>query len=117
MFFVSITHLQNCATADLGTASPVGVPLGEPVSQVSSLEVKRADQVETGIWECTPGIWRRQITDQEFCHFITGKGSFTPDGGKEIHFTAGDAFLLPANSLGVWKIEETVRKTYVVIKR
>ncbi len=114
---MSITHLQDSLTADLGPSGPVAVPLGEPVAQVSCAEVERPDQVETGIWECTPGVWRRQITDQEFCHFIAGRGSFTPDGGEAIHFKAGDAFLLPANSFGVWKIEETARKTYVLIKR
>ena len=114
---MSITHLQDCLTADLGASGPVAVPLGEPVSQVSGAEVEREDQVETGIWECTPGRWRRQITDQEFCHFIAGRGSFTPDGGTPLHFKAGDAFLLPANSFGIWEIEETARKTYVLIKR
>ncbi len=114
---MSITHLQDSLTADLGAAAPVAVPLGEPVAQVSSAEIEREDQVETGIWECTPGRWRRQITDQEFCHFIAGRGSFTPDGGETIRFKAGDAFLLPANSFGTWEIEETTRKTYVLIKR
>jgi uncharacterized cupin superfamily protein len=73
--------------------------------------------VETGIWECTPGRWRRQIVEQEFCHFISGRGTFTPDGGEPIAFQAGDAFLLPQNSLGIWDIQETVRKTYVIIER
>jgi uncharacterized protein len=114
---MTITHLQNCLTADLGASTQVAVPLGEPVAQVSCADTERADQVETGIWECTPGRWRRQITDQEFCHFIAGRGSFTPDGGTPIHFAAGDAFLLPANSFGTWDIAETVRKTYVLIKR
>lgn len=114
---MTVTHLQDSPNADLGKPLPVALPLGDPVSQVSCLDVARPDQVETGIWECTPGTWRRQITDQEFCHFIAGKGSFTPDGGEPIHFKAGDAFLLPANSFGVWVIDETARKTYVLIKR
>jgi hypothetical protein len=114
---MTVTHLQNCLDADLGAAAPVAVPLGEPVAQVSCAATEREDRVETGIWECTPGRWRRQITDQEFCHFIAGRGSFTPDGGAPIRFAAGDAFLLPANCFGVWNIEETVRKSYAVIKR
>lgn len=93
------------------------MPLSEIVAQVSCTDIERDDAVETGIWECSPGRWRRQITDQEFCHFISGAGSFTPDGGETIHFKAGDAFLLPANSFGIWDITETARKTYVLIKR
>ncbi|MCB8879646.1 cupin domain-containing protein [Acidisoma cellulosilytica] len=114
---MTITHLQNAIAADLGERSPVGVPLGEPVAQVACVDVERPDQVETGIWECTPGRWRRQIMEQEFCHFIAGSGTFTPDHGEPIAFKAGDAFLMPANSTGIWDIQETARKTYVLIKR
>ncbi|KSW24092.1 MULTISPECIES: cupin domain-containing protein [unclassified Pseudomonas] len=114
---MKITHLKDTPNAPLGEASPVGVPLGEPVSHTRTAEVERPDQVDTGIWECTPGRWRRQIVEQEFCHFISGRGTFTPDDGEPIAFQAGDAFLLPQNSLGVWDIQETVRKTYVIIKR
>ena len=114
---MKITHLKDTPNAPLGEASPVGVPLGEPVSHTRVTEVERPDLVDTGIWECTPGRWRRQIVEQEFCHFISGRGTFTPDDGEPIAFQAGDAFLLPQNSLGVWDIQETVRKTYVIIKR
>ncbi|KAF1052274.1 MAG: hypothetical protein GAK43_02017 [Stenotrophomonas maltophilia] len=114
---MSITHLKNTLTADLGDANPVAVPLGEPVAETRAAGVEREDQVETGVWECTPGRWRRQIVEQEFCHFISGRGSFTPDDGEPIEFQAGDAFLLPENSIGIWDIQETVRKTYVIISR
>ncbi|KRV65266.1 cupin domain-containing protein [Pseudomonas citronellolis] len=114
---MKITHLKDTPNAPLGEASPVSVPLGEPVSHTRTAEVERPDQVDTGIWECTPGRWRRQIVEQEFCHFISGRGTFTPDDGEPIAFQAGDAFLLPQNSLGVWDIQETARKTYVIIKR
>ncbi|MCY1424075.1 hypothetical protein D9M71_398080 [compost metagenome] len=114
---MKITHLKNTANAVLGEANPVAVPLGEPVSLTRVEAIERPDRVETGIWECTPGRWRRQIVEQEFCHFIQGRGSFTPDGGETIEFQAGDAFLLPENSVGVWDIQETVRKTYVIIQR
>lgn len=62
-----------------------------------------------------PGRWRRQIEQQEFCHFIKGRCTFTPDGGEPLTIEAGDALMLPANSTGIWDIHETVRKTYVLI--
>lgn len=64
-----------------------------------------------------PGRWRRQIVEQEFCHFLQGRCTFTPDGGETIRIEAGDALLLPENSLGVWDVQETVRKSYVIIHR
>ncbi|HDQ4734532.1 cupin domain-containing protein [Pseudomonas aeruginosa] len=114
---MALTLLKNTAGADLGAASPVAVPLGEPVAQTRAYAVERTDQVETGIWECTPGRWRRQIVEQEFCHFLQGRCTFTPDGGETIRIEAGDALLLPESSLGVWDVQETVRKSYVIIHR
>ncbi|ORL51926.1 cupin, partial [Pseudomonas aeruginosa] len=64
-----------------------------------------------------PGRWRRQIVEQEFCHFLQGRCTFTPDSGETIRIEAGDALLLPENSLGVWDVQETVRKSYVIIHR
>ncbi|MCF4996787.1 DUF861 domain-containing protein [Pseudomonas syringae] len=113
---MSITQFKNTATLPLDESNPVAVPLGTPVAIASTTSVERDDGVETGVWECTPGRWRRQIVAQEFCHFISGHCTFTPDDGSEtLHIQGGDALMLPANSLGIWDIQETVRKTYVLI--
>ncbi|RJG09207.1 cupin domain-containing protein [Pseudomonas cavernicola] len=112
---MSITHFKNTASVALADSAPVAVPLSEPVAIASTTSVERPDGVETGIWECTPGRWRRQIVQQEFCHFIQGRCTFTPDGGEPLQIQAGDALMLPANSTGTWDIQETVRKTYVLI--
>lgn len=112
---MSITQFKHTATVTLVESAPVAVPLGTPVAVTSVTAVERTDGVETGIWECTPGRWRRQIVAQEFCHFIQGRCTFTPDHGEPLHIEAGDALMLPANSTGIWDIQETVRKTYVLI--
>lgn len=112
---MSITQFKHTDSAVLEHCAPVAVPLGEPVAVASTTSVERDDGVETGIWECTPGRWRRQIVQQEFCHFIKGRCTFTPDGGEPLHIEAGDALMLPANSTGIWDIQETVRKSYVLI--
>ena len=110
-----ITQFKHTHSVALEQSNPVAVPLGEPVAVTSVTCVERNDGVETGIWECTPGRWRRQIVAQEFCHFIQGRCTFTPDDGETLHIEAGDALMLPANSTGIWDIQETVRKTYVLI--
>ncbi|UBM24518.1 cupin domain-containing protein [Pseudomonas sp. p1(2021b)] len=112
---MSITQFKHTASVPLAHSNPVAAPLGEPVAVTSVTWVERSDGVETGIWECTPGRWRRQIVQQEFCHFVKGRCTFTPDGGEPLHIEAGDALMLPANSTGTWDIQETVRKTYVLI--
>jgi uncharacterized cupin superfamily protein len=112
---MSITQFKNTLNVTLEESAPVAVPLGTPVAVTSTTSVERNDGVETGIWECTPGRWRRQIVAQEFCHFIQGRCTFTPDHGEPLQIEAGDALMLPANSAGIWDIQETVRKTYVLI--
>ncbi|AZC37776.1 cupin domain-containing protein [Pseudomonas chlororaphis] len=112
---MSITQFKNTAHATLEHSAPVAVPLGSPVAVTSVTCVERNDGVETGIWECTPGRWRRQIVAREFCHFIQGRCTFIPDNGEPLLIEAGDALMLPANSTGTWDIQETVRKTYVLI--
>ncbi|MFJ7108381.1 cupin domain-containing protein [Pseudomonas sp. NPDC098740] len=112
---MSITQFKNTASLKLEESNPVAVPLGLPVAVASTTSVERDDGVETGVWECTPGRWRRQIVAQEFCHFIQGRCTFTPDDGETLHIEAGDALMLSANSLGIWDIQETVRKTYALI--
>ncbi|MDH4869295.1 cupin domain-containing protein [Pseudomonas sp. BN515] len=111
------TLLKNTHDLPLSEPTPVAVPVGEPVPHTRVHSVERTDQVETGVWECSPGRFRRQIIEQEFCHFTHGSCTFTPDGGEPIEIKAGDALLLPANSLGVWDVKETLRKTYVIISR
>lgn len=112
---MNITHFRNTPNVALEESNAVAVALSEPVAITSTTSVERSDGVETGIWECTPGRWRRQIVQQEFCHFVAGRCTFTPDGGEPIEIRAGDALMMPANTLGIWDIQETVRKTYVLI--
>ena len=112
---MSITQFKNTATLQLDESNPVAVPLGEPVAIASTTSVERDDGVETGVWACTPGRWRRQIVQQEFCHFIAGRCTFIPDVGEPIEIQAGDAILFPANTCGIWEIQETLRKSFVLI--
>ncbi|MCU1717892.1 cupin domain-containing protein [Pseudomonas sp. 5P_3.1_Bac2] len=113
---MTIHHFKNTPQLSLAEPTPVAVPLGEPVAITSGQGIEHADGVAAGVWECTPGRWRRQIAQQEFCHFISGRCTFTPDGGEPITINPGDALLFPANTFGIWDIQETVRKTYVLLK-
>lgn len=112
---MTITHFKHAASLVLEQASPVAMPLSEPAAITSTLAIARDDGVETGVWECTPGRWRRQVVQREFCHFIAGRCTFTPDGGEPIPIEAGDTLMMPANTTGIWDIHETVRKTFVLI--
>lgn len=112
---MSIQHYKNTSDIILPDTFPVAVPLSEPTAQINETCTQHNDGIESGVWECTPGKWRRQITQQEFCHFISGECTFIPDEGEPIEIKAGDAIMFPANSMGVWDIKQTVRKTYILL--
>ena len=108
--------IPNAARTALADVGPVAVPLGQPVAHMKCSEaVSLPDkQVEVGVWECSPGVWRRQVKQAELCHFVMGHCFFTPEGGQAMEIVAGDAVFFPPNSEGVWDVKETVRKTYVM---
>lgn len=98
-------------------ATPVAEPIGLQVAQTrTALHRELSDtQAATGIWECTPGSWRRQVLLAEYSYIISGNGRFTTDEGEPVEFQAGDAIYFPANTSGTWEIRETVRKTYLLL--
>ncbi|WP_449473646.1 cupin domain-containing protein [Sphingobium chungangianum] len=67
-----------------------------------------------GVWECSPGRWRREVRQAEFCHFLSGRATFTPDDGPPLEITAGDAVHFSASTRGVWETHETCVKLFIV---
>lgn len=103
--------------AAFGPITPVGAPCGEPVAQTRTAGHRTVTPqgASAGIWECTPGCFRRQVAQAEYSYFISGAGSFTPDGGDSVEFSAGDSIYFEKNTQGEWNIRETVRKAYLII--
>ncbi len=92
---------------------PAGLPVGEPVVQLHSKAYH--DAPKAGVWEATPGKFRRQVKEAEFSHFIAGRCKFHHDGGEILDIEPGDAVFFPANTQGTWEIIEKTRKTYLII--
>jgi uncharacterized cupin superfamily protein len=112
-----LTKVENAqavlaqALEDWGDApSPLSDPAPKVRGQYVSKEGPRA-----GIWECSPGRFRRVNPAAEVAHFVIGRCSFTPDNGETVEIKAGDTFYLPENSFGEWVIHETVRKSFVIL--
>ncbi|KGT87540.1 cupin domain-containing protein [Enterobacter cancerogenus] len=72
------------------------------------------EDIDTGIFECAVGSYRRSVKQAEIMHFLNGSGSFTPDGEATLNFKPGDSFFFEANTEGTWVIESTMRKLYVI---
>lgn len=112
----TLTVIRQASQAEMGAAAPAKLPVGDMVAQQSTAQHQENSAVSAsvGVWESSPGVFRRHLPNREFSHIISGSCIFTPDGGEPIELNAGDAVLFPANCEGVWDIRETLRKTYVL---
>lgn len=107
----------TAASADLHDWGPVGLPLSEPPCHLRGTKLSDANPgaPEIGIWECTPGRFRRQVRSAEMMEVLHGEALFTPDDGPSVRLRAGDVCHFPAETMGVWDIETTLRKVYVLL--
>ena len=106
---------QSIALQGLEAWGTAGLP-GTPEIQVSGVQkvIRGSEAIDTGIFECTPGTYRRSVKQAEVMHFLSGRGRFTPDGEDTVHFTGGDTLFFEAHTEGTWEVEETMRKVYVI---
>ncbi|AOJ71320.1 MULTISPECIES: cupin domain-containing protein [Burkholderia] len=108
---------QSARAAGLDDAGAVARPLGATVARTRCLDIplEGAGDNQTGLWECSPGRFERQLANAEVMHVLSGVCTFTPAGGEPVEIRAGDTLFFPADTAGVWEISETLRKVYVVM--
>ena len=102
--------------ADLEDWGPVKEPFGDLIAKLRGRAAGQTGEPDYGIWECSPGRWRRQVKEAEFTYFLSGRCTFLADDGQRVEIAAGDAAYWPANSMGIWDVQETVRKVYLILK-
>lgn len=103
-------------TADLepeeGAPAPERVLAGDPRFRTWNAEER--DGLYAGIWEATPGKWRIEYDEWEFCHILSGVSIIAEDGVESRTVRAGDSFVLRPGFKGSWEVLETTRKEYVI---
>jgi hypothetical protein len=52
----------------------------------------------------------------ELCHLIRGRVRLEDDSARSWTFEAGDSFVIPAGFVGVWEVQESVKKLYVIVE-
>jgi len=103
------------AVGSLGDFAAMPQEASNPIARTRSADIAGTEGASVGVWECEPGMFRRQIKGKEFCHFTQGHCFFIPDGQPAIEIHAGDSVYLPANCNGVWDVREALKKTYIII--
>jgi uncharacterized cupin superfamily protein len=108
--------LHNVLTAGpLKQWGTVSKPL-EGVSQTAGILLSREPdrRAESGIWTCTPGLWRCELKSDEFCHFLEGSSTYTHDNGEVIEVRPDTLAYFPIGWKGQCRVHETVRKVYMI---
>lgn len=104
-------------TPDLEDWGVVREPITLPACRVSGkqhADLEGEGTLSAGVWECTPGRFRRALFDNEFMHILSGECTFTPEDGEPVVLRKGDSFVLTAEVKGVWEVHTTVRKLYAI---
>lgn len=86
---------------------------GEPKFRTWNLE-EQPGGLYAGVWEATPGKWRIEYDEWEFCHILSGVSVISEDGGETRTISAGESFVLRPGFKGTWEVLETTRKEYVI---
>jgi len=98
--------------AETGAPAQGRVISGDP--RFSTWNAEEAGGLYCGVWEATPGKWRIEYDEWEFCHILSGVSVIAEDGGVTQTVRAGDAFVLRPGFKGTWEVLETTRKEYVI---
>lgn len=103
-------------SSELDDWGQVELPLSEPPCTLRGRfqVVAGREDTQTGIWECSPGHFRRKNPAGEMMHILSGECTFTGDDGKAVEGGPGDTFYFEPGSEGVWHIRSTLRKVFVL---
>jgi len=99
--------------AEDGAPAAERVISGDPRFRTWNAE-EAAGGLYAGIWEATPGKWRIEYDEWEFCHILSGVSVVAEEGGAAVTVQAGDSFVLRPGFRGTWEVLETTRKEYVI---
>lgn len=108
--------VKNATETTLGVPTPAKFPVGDVIALQRTAQDQTSinSAASIGIWESSPGQFKRHVANREFSHIVKGRCTFTPEGGEAIELCEGDAVLFPAHCEGVWDILEDFRKTYCI---
>ena len=111
---MSTTHWPKASTVELedwgaGSNTISGAPRAS-----GKILFKHPDgSSECGLWSCTPGTRKVTFPADEFCHFLSGRGSYVNENGEAIPVEAGTLVFFPAGWTGTSEITETLTKAFM----
>jgi uncharacterized protein len=102
--------------ATSSAVEPAKLLAGAPRTTLANHYSDPSARFHCGTWASTPGKWRVDYTEHEFCHLLEGRVRLTAEDGTAVEFGPGDAFVVPAGFKGSWETIETARKLYAIFE-
>ncbi|PKV95486.1 MULTISPECIES: cupin domain-containing protein [Amycolatopsis] len=111
---MTMTHLEDAVTTQLPASTPKSTSLSD--QREATLPVWSAGTVETGVWECEPGVFTTARNgSHEICQILAGSATLTGEDGQVVRLVPGSIVVLPDGWKGSWRVHESLRKTYVIV--
>lgn len=107
--FQRITATEN---AEVERPSADKLISGDP--EFTTWNIEDVDGLYCGTWRSTPGKWKIQYDEWEYCHILEGHSIISEDGGDTSEVRAGDSFVIRPGFSGTWEVVETTTKEYVI---
>ena len=114
---ISFENFGDLLKLDIGafTTKPTSIE-GDQKEAALMLWTSADKKMKTGIWECTPGRFTADRTQNaEVCHLLAGRVTVHNSDGTSQEIGAGEMFALPLGWCGEWTIHEQTRKIYTMI--
>lgn len=102
---------EGCAP-ETSRPDPERLLSGDPVH--TTWNVEEREGLFAGLWQSTPGAWRVEYTEWEYCRILSGRSVLSEDGGEPLLLGPGDAVVIWPGFRGVWEVVETTLKDYVI---
>jgi uncharacterized cupin superfamily protein len=103
----------DAVSPEKGAPRPDRVLSGDP--KFTTWNVEELDgRLFAGVWESTPGKWRVDYEEWEYCRIVSGVSIITADGGAPRRVAAGASIIIRPGFRGSWEVIETTRKDYVI---
>lgn len=93
-----------------------GVISGDPITNAWKYFAHTSGQMNAGIWDCQAGEFEIEShPNNELCVILEGAVSITDEAGASYDFKPGDAFVLSEGMKTRWRVDEYVKKIFVVV--
>ncbi|MCW2567149.1 MAG: protein of unknown function cupin 3, partial [Mycobacterium sp.] len=108
--------VQNSLDATLPAPAPVSTATaGRPEAALHAVFDDGRHQF--GIWTCTPGEFRSDHRGYvEHSQILAGAAELVGDDGVTHTLRPGESVFFPDGWTGLWRITETIRKTFAIVR-